>query len=167
VLIGAFIILGIQPGPRMMSEHPDIAWGLIASMYVGNVMLLAQNILLVPFFIWLLRVSRNVMPVVVATICVVGVYSVNFSMWDIWLMLIFTALGYIFKVAGIPGAPLVIALVLGQSAEMALRQSLVISMGSPEIFFTRPICIVVFTIAAACLLYPLIRDRMRGLEETE
>ena len=167
VLIGAFIILGIQPGPRMMSEHPDIAWGLIASMYVGNVMLLAQNILLVPFFIWLLRVSRNVMPVIVGTICVVGVYSVNFSMWDVWLMLIFTALGYGFKVAGIPGAPLVIALVLGQSAEFALRQSLVISMGSPTIFFTRPICIVVLGIAAACLLYPLIRDKLSGLEETE
>jgi putative tricarboxylic transport membrane protein len=167
VLIGAFIILGIQPGPRMMTEHPDIAWGLIASMYVGNVMLLAQNILLVPFFIWLLRVSRNVMPVIVATVCVVGVYSVDFSMWDVWLMLIFTALGYVFKLAGIPGAPLVIALVLGQSAEFALRQSLVISMGSPTIFFMRPISIVVFALAAACLLYPLIRDRLRGLEETE
>jgi putative tricarboxylic transport membrane protein len=167
VLIGAFIILGIQPGPRMMTEHPDIAWGLIASMYVGNVMLLAQNILLVPFFIWLLRVSRNVMPVIVATVCVVGVYSIDFSMWDVWLMLMFTALGYVFRVVGIPGAPLVIALVLGQSAEFSLRQSLVISMGSPAIFFTRPISIVLFALAAACLLYPLVRDRLRGLEETE
>jgi len=167
VLIGAFIILGIQPGPRMMTQHPDVAWGLIASMYVGNFMLLAQNILLVPLFIWLLRVSRNIMPVVVATVCVVGVYSVESSMWDVWLMLIFTALGYIFRVAGIPGAPLVIALVLGQKAEFSFRQSLVISMGSPEIFFTRPICIVLFAAAAACLLYPLIRERVRGLEETE
>lgn len=167
VLIGAFIILGIQPGPRMMTENPDVTWGLIASMYVGNGMLLFQNILLVPFFIWLLRISRIAMPVIVATICIVGVYSINFSMWDVWLMLIFTALGYGFKMAGIPGAPLVIALVLGQSAEFALRQSLVISMGSPEIFFTRPICIALFAIAASCLLYPMIRNRLRGLEETE
>jgi len=167
VLIGAFIILGIQPGPRLMTEHPDITWGLIASMYVGNGMLLAQNILLVPFFIWLLRVSRNIMPVIVATVCVVGVYSVDFSMWDVWLMLIFTALGYIFRVAGVPGAPLVIALVLGQSAEFALRQSLVISMGSASVFFTRPICVIVLATAAACLLYPLIRSKLRGLEETE
>jgi putative tricarboxylic transport membrane protein len=167
VLIGAFIILGITPGPRMMTEHPDITWGLIASMYVGNVMLLAQNILLVPLFIWLLRVSRNIMPVIVATVCVVGVYSVDNSMSDVWLMLLFTALGYGFRLAGIPGAPLVIALVLGQSAEYSLRQSLVISMGSPTIFFTRPICIVLFGLSAACLLWPLIRDRMRGLEETE
>jgi putative tricarboxylic transport membrane protein len=130
-------------------------------------MLLAQNILLVPLFIWLLRVSRDVMPVIVATVCVVGVYSVDFSMLDVWFMLIFTALGYCFKVTGIPGAPLVIALVLGQNAEYSLRQSLVISMGSPEIFFTRPISIVLFAIAGACLLWPLIRSRLRGLEETE
>jgi putative tricarboxylic transport membrane protein len=167
VLIGAFVLLGIQPGPRMMTQHADVAWGLIASMYVGNVMLLAQNILLVPLFIWLLRISRTVMPVVVASICVVGVYSIDNSMWEVWIMLIFTALGYGFKVAGIPGAPLVIALVLGQNAEYALRQSLVISMGSGEIFFTRPICIVLFAISAMCLLYPLIRNRLRGLEETE
>jgi putative tricarboxylic transport membrane protein len=167
VLIGAFVILGITPGPRLMTEHPDVTWGLIASMYVGNVMLLAQNILLVPLFIWLLRVSRDVMPVIVATVCVVGVYSVDFSMLDVWFMLIFTALGYCFKVTGIPGAPLVIALVLGQNAEYSLRQSLVISMGSPEIFFTRPISIVLFAIAGACLLWPLIRSRLRGLEETE
>lgn len=167
VLIGAFIILGIQPGPRLMTEHPDVTWGLIASMYVGNIMLLFQNIVLVPLFIWLLRISRNVMPVIVATVCVVGVYSVDFSMWDVWLMLIFTALGYVFRMAGIPGAPLVIALVLGQNAEFTLRQSLVISMGSPEIFVTRPISIAVFGLAAICLLYPLVRGRLRGLEETE
>jgi putative tricarboxylic transport membrane protein len=167
VLIGAFVLLGIQPGPRMMTEHADVTWGLIASMYVGNVMLLAQNILLVPLFIWLLRVGRQVMPVIVACICVVGVYSIDNSMWEVWIMVIFTALGYAFKSAGIPAAPLVIALVLGQSAEYSLRQSLVISMGSPGIFFTRPICIVLFAIALLCLTWPLIRDRMRGLEEAE
>jgi putative tricarboxylic transport membrane protein len=167
VLLGAFVILGIQPGPRMMTDHGDVAWGLIASMYVGNLMLLAQNILMVPLFVWLLRISRNVMPVIVATICVVGVYSIDNSMWEVWVMLIFTALGYAFKIAQIPAAPLVIALVLGQSAEYALRQSLVISMGSPMVFFERPICIVLLTITMLCLLYPLVRDRLRGLEETE
>jgi putative tricarboxylic transport membrane protein len=167
VLVGAFIILGITPGPRLMTEHPDVVWGLIASMYVGNVMLLFQNILLIPLFIWLLKVSRNVLPVIVATICVVGVYSVNNSMLDVWFMLLFTALGYGFKVTGIPAAPMVIALILGHDAEYALRQSLVISMGSPAVLFTRPICAVLFAVAAACLLYPLVRDRFRGLEETE
>lgn len=167
VLLGAFVMTGIQPGPRLMVDHPDVTWGLIASMYVGNVMLVAQNILLIPLLIWMLKVSRNVMPVIVATICVIGVYGVHFSMWDVWLMLLFTALGYLFKVADIPVAPLVIGLVLGQLTEYALRQSLVISMGSAEIFFTRPICIAVFALAAVSLLYPLIRDRLRGLEETE
>jgi putative tricarboxylic transport membrane protein len=167
VLVGAFIILGITPGPRLMTEHPDVVWGLIASMYVGNFMLLFQNILLIPLFIWLLKVSRNVLPVIVVTICVVGVYSLNNSMVDVWFMLLFTALGYGFKVAGIPGAPLVIALILGHDAEYALRQSLVISMGSPVVLFTRPICTVLFAVSAACLLYPLIRDKLNGLEETE
>jgi len=167
VLVGAFIILGIQPGPRLFSEHGDVVWGLIASMYVGNVMLLLQNILLVPFFVWILKISQSTLPVIVATLCVTGVYSVNNSLTDVWLMLIFTALGYGFKAARIPAAPLIIALVLGASAEYALRQSLVISMGSAGIFFTRPICIVLFLIAALCLLYPLVRNRLRGLEETE
>jgi putative tricarboxylic transport membrane protein len=167
VLIGAFVLLGIQPGPRMMTQHADVAWGLIASMYVGNIMLLGQNILLVPLFIWLLRVGRQVMPVIVASICVIGVYSINNSLWEVWIMLLFTALGYAFKSAGIPAAPLVIALVLGDSAEYSLRQSLVISMGDPLIFFSRPISIVLLLIAALCLLYPLVRNRLRGLEEQE
>ena len=97
MLIGAFVLLGIQPGPRMMTEHADVAWGLIASMYVGNIMLLAQNILLVPLFIWLLRVGRQVMPVIVASICVIGVYSIDYSMWEVWIMVIFTALGDAFN----------------------------------------------------------------------
>jgi putative tricarboxylic transport membrane protein len=167
VLIGAFIVLGIQPGPRLFTDHADVAWGLIASMYVGNVMLLAQNILLVPFFIWLFVISQKTLPVIVTSLCVIGVYSVDNSMWDIWLMLIFTVLGYGFKATGIPAAPLVMALVLGSDAEYALRQSLVISMGSPMVFLERPICVVLFLIAGACLLYPLIRARFKGLVETE
>jgi putative tricarboxylic transport membrane protein len=167
VLVGAFIILGIQPGPRLFTDHADVVWGLIASMYVGNVMLLLQNILLIPFFIWVLKASKDTLPVIVASLCVIGVYSVENSMWDVWMMLAFTALGYGFKVARIPAAPLIIALVLGQSAEYALRQSLVISMGSPWVFFSRPICIVLLSVAAICLLYPLVRQRFRGLEETE
>ena len=167
MLVGAFIILGIQPGPRLMTENPDVVWGLIAK-HVRRQRHAARPKYSPRSTVHLaVAVPRSLMPVVVATICVVGVYSVDFSMWDVWLMLIFTALGYIFRVAGIPGAPLVIALVLGQSAEFSLRQSLVISMGLPEIFFTRPICIVLFGIAAACLLDPLIIYRMRGLEETE
>jgi len=167
VLIGAFIVLGIQPGPRLFTDHADVAWGLIASMYVGNIMLIVQNILLVPFFIWLFVVSQRTLPVIVTSLCVIGVYSVGNSMWDIWLMLIFTVLGYGFKAAKIPAAPLVIALVLGSDTENALRQSLVISMGSPTVFFQSPICLVLFAIAGLSLLYPLIRPRMKAVVETE
>jgi putative tricarboxylic transport membrane protein len=167
VLIGAFIILGIQPGPRLFTEHADVAWGLIASMYVGNVMLLAQNILLVPFFIWLFVISQRTLPIIVMSLCVVGVYSVDNSMWDVWLMLMFTVIGYGFKASGIPAAPLVMALVLGADAENALRQSLVISAGSPFIFLERPICIVLLVVAALCLFYPMIRSRFKSVVETE
>ncbi|MCS0497173.1 tripartite tricarboxylate transporter permease [Ancylobacter mangrovi] len=167
VLIGAFIILGIQPGPRLFTEHADVAWGLIASMYVGNLMLLAQNILLVPFFIWLFVISERTLPVIVASLCVIGVYSVDNSMWDIWLMIAFTVLGYGFRASGIPAAPLVIALVLGPDAENALRQSLVISMGSPTVFFERPISLALLVVAFLCLLYPLVRHRFKSVIETE
>ncbi|WP_046866664.1 tripartite tricarboxylate transporter permease [Microvirga massiliensis] len=158
VLIGAFVLLGIQPGPRLFAEHPDIAWGLIASLYVGNVMLFVQNTAMIPFFVWLLMVSQRCLPVVVASLCFIGVYSINNVMSDVWMMLAFAALGYIFKICNIPPAPLIIALVLGPAAENALRQSLVISMGSPWIFFLRPISAGLLVLAAGSFFLPMLQS---------
>ncbi|MFC7400553.1 tripartite tricarboxylate transporter permease [Chelatococcus sp. GCM10030263] len=164
VLLGALVLLGIQPGPRLFTEHPDVVWGLIASLYIGNVMLLIQNTLMVPFFVWLLRVAQKVLPVVVATLCFIGVYSINNSMTDIWIMLVFAVLGYLFKLADIPASPVIIALVLGPIAENSFRQSLVISAGSPVIFVSHPISVTLLLLSAATLLYPLFR-RGRGMAE--
>ena len=160
VLLGAFILLGIQPGPRLFTEHADIAWGLIASLYIGNVMLFVQNTAMIPLFVWLLRVSQRCLPVIVTTLCFLGVYSINNSMIDVWMMLAFAALGYAFKVCDIPAAPLIIALVLGPAAENALRQSLVISMGSPWIFFLRPISGSLLALAALSFLLPPLQRRL-------
>ncbi len=164
VLLGAFILLGVQPGPRLFTDHPDVVWGLIASMYIGNFLLLVQNTVFIPVFVWLLKVSQRSLPVVVATLCFVGVYSINNAMSDVWMMLIFAALGYAFKAGKIPASPLIIALVLGQNTEYALRQSLVISMGSPWIFLTRPICLSLLVVSAFSLFFPLIRNRFKGSE---
>ncbi len=157
VLIGAFILLGIQPGPRLFTDHADIAWGLIASLYIGNVMLFVQNTAMIPFFVWLLMVSQRCLPVIVACLCFIGVYSINNAMADVWMMIVFAALGYVFKICGIPAPPLIIALVLGPAAENALRQSLVISMGSPWIFFLRPISATLLIIAAASFTLPRLQ----------
>jgi putative tricarboxylic transport membrane protein len=164
VLLGALVLLGIQPGPRLFAEHPDVVWGLIASLYIGNVMLLIQNTVMVPFFVWLLRVAQKVLPVIVATLCFIGVYSINNSMTDIWIMLAFTVLGCLFKYADIPASPVIIALVLGPMAEASFRQALVISSGSPLVFFTHPISAVLLLISALTLIYPLLR-RGPGMAE--
>lgn len=129
VLLGAFIMLGLQPGPRLFSNNPDIAWGLIASMYIGNVMLLLINTAFIPVFIWLLRISQKTMPVIVASLCVIGTYSIGNSLFDVLLMLIFAAVGVGFKILKIPPAPAVIAVVLGGDLEFSLRQSLAIFRG--------------------------------------
>jgi len=157
VLIGAFVLLGIQPGPSLFTEHADIAWGLIASLYIGNVMLFVQNTAMIPFFVWLLMVSQKCLPIVVACLCFIGVYSINNAMTDVWMMLAFGALGIVFKACGIPAAPLIIALVLGPQAENALRQSLVMSMGSPLVFFERPISGTLIAIAALSVFLPFLQ----------
>jgi len=160
VLLGAFIILGVQPGPRLFTQHPDVVWGLIASMYIGNLMLLILNTACIPVFVWLLKISQRSLSVIVATLCFVGVYSMENSMPAVWMMLLFTLLGFAFKLFSIPPSPLIISLVLGQSAEYALRQSLVISMGSPAIFFTRPICGVLMCASAIFLMIPLMKIKL-------
>ena len=166
VLLGALVLLGIQPGPRLFTEHPDVVWGLIASLYIGNVMLLIQNTVMVPFFIWLLRIAQGVMPVIVVTLCVIGVYSINNSMTDVWLMVGFSLLGYLFKVLEIPPSPLIIALVLGPMAEQSFRQALVISAGSPWVFFSHPISVTMLLLAAMTLILPRLKRRVTTIQQT-
>jgi putative tricarboxylic transport membrane protein len=160
VLLGAFILLGIQPGPELFTKHPDVVWGLIASMYIGNIMLIVLNTAFIPLFVWILKISRSCLSVVVTTVCFIGVYSIHYSMMDIWLMLFFTLIGYAFKANTIPPAPLILALILGARAEDALRQSLIMSMGSPVIFLTRPISVTLIVVSLAFLIIPQLKNRL-------
>src|ERR671914_1660042 len=139
VVLGGLIIWGLQPGPLLFTEKPDFVWGLIASMYTGNIIGVLMVLAFVPFFAAILRIPFAILTPLIIVICAVGSYAVNNSMIDIWYMLLFGVVGYIFKKLDYPLAPLVLALVLGDLAESSLRQSLIMSGGSIGIFFVRPI----------------------------
>ena len=161
VLLGAFVMLGIQPGPGMFTNHPDIVWGLIASMYIGNIMLLLINTAGIPVFVWLLKKSQASLSVIVTTLCFVGVYSINNSMFDIWVMLFFTIFGYACRISNIPLASLILALVLGKEMENTFRQSMVMSMGSPEIFLFRPISATLIIVTVLIIVLPPLLKKYR------
>jgi putative tricarboxylic transport membrane protein len=165
VMLGGLIIWGLQPGPMLFVDNPDFVWGLIASMYTGNVIGVLMVLTLVPLFAAILRIPFAILTPLIVVVCAIGAYAVHNSMIDIWYMLIFGVVGYVFKKLDYPLAPLVLALVLGDLAENALRQSLIMSQGSLAIFFTRPIAAVITVAAVALFVLPGITPwwrRMRG-----
>jgi putative tricarboxylic transport membrane protein len=162
VLVGALIMWGIRPGPLLFQENPQIAWGLIASMYIGNVMLLLLNIVLIPVFVRALLVPYSVLAPSVVVLCLVGAYAANNRMWDVGVMLVFSAVGLAMRKLGYSPAAFVAALVLGPLCENAFRQSLQISQGSFAIFATRPIAAVLLGVAVAALAAPALRYRGGG-----
>lgn len=151
VLIAALMIHGIPPGPTLVNEHPDVFWGFVASMYVGNVMLLALNLPLVGLFVNVLRIPYAYLYPLVIMFCVIGVYTVNNSIVDVWIMLVMGALGYFLRKFSLDPAPLVLGLVISPTFEMSLRQSLIMSNGDYLIFFQRPISLVLMAVAATLL----------------
>ncbi|HET8570124.1 MAG TPA: tripartite tricarboxylate transporter permease [Candidatus Limnocylindria bacterium] len=161
VLLAAFILYGLRPGPLLLTEHPEIFWGLIASMYVGNVMLLFLNLPAAPLFASLLRLPYSVIAAGILGISLAGAYSLNNSIFDIWVALAFGVLGYAMKRLGFPAAPLILALVLGPLLEMSLRQSLTISHGSLAIFATRPASAVLLLIGLLGLTGPALWRLLR------
>ncbi len=166
VMLGGLIIWGLQPGPMLFVDRPDFVWGLIASMYTGNVIGVLMVLTLVPLFAAILRIPFAVLTPVIVILCAIGAYAVHTSMIDIWYMLIFGVIGYLFKKLDYPLAPLVLALVLGDLAENALRQSLIMSQGSLAIFFTRPLAAAITALALAFFVLPVFMPwwrRRRGL----
>ncbi len=163
VMLGGLIIWGLQPGPMLFKEKPDFVWGLIASMYTGNVLGVIMVLAFVPAFAAILRVPFSILTPLIVSICAVGAYAVNDRMLDIWYMLLFGVVGYVFKKLDYPLAPLVLALVLGDLAENALRQSLIMSQGSLAIFFTRPISGAISAVALFFFALPLITPYWRRL----
>jgi putative tricarboxylic transport membrane protein len=156
VMLGGLIIWGLQPGPMLFIDNPDFVWGLIASMYTGNVIGVIMVLAFVPFFAAILRVPFAILTPLIVFVCAIGSYSVHNSMIDIWYMLIFGVIGYVFKKLDYPLAPFVLALVLGDMAENALRQSLIMSQGSLAIFFNRPISGVITAFALFFFAMPLL-----------
>jgi len=168
VLLGALMIHGITPGPLLIKNHPDLFWGLVASMYMGNLMLVILNLPLVGIWVQVLRIPYHILFPLIILFCLVGVYSINNSVVDIIIMIVFGLIGYFMKKTDYEGAPLILALVLGGIFENALRQSLMLSDGSLAIFFSRPISLGFLIAAIFILLIPFILRKKRlalGVDE--
>jgi putative tricarboxylic transport membrane protein len=153
VLLGAFLLWGLQPGPLLMSQNPEFAWGLIGSMYLGNVMLVLLNVFAIPVFANIARIPARIMVPIVILLCVIGTFSVNGSIVETWIMLGCGVIGFFMKLFGYSPAATVIALVLGPMAEETLRQSLIIS--GPSIFFTRPVSLLLVIVIGLLIAIPL------------
>src|SRR6478736_8110503 len=149
VLMAALMIHGVPPGPQLVTEHPDVFWGFIASMYVGNLMLLALNLPLVGLFVNVLRIPYAYLYPLIIMFCIIGVYEVNHSIVDVWIMLIMGIVGYLLRKYDFDPAPLVLGLVIAPIFELSLRQSLIMSNGNWLIFVERP---VAQALLALCLL---------------
>ncbi len=156
VLLGGLLVWGLQPGPLLFVEQKDFVWGLIASMYLGNIVGLIVVLLTVPWFAAILRIPFSIIAPVILVICAVGAYTVHSSMFDVWLMMGFGVVGYIFKKLDYPLAPLVLALVLGDMAENAFRQSLLGSSGSLLVFVSNPLVTSITALALVMLFWPLV-----------
>jgi len=156
MLLGALIIHGVTPGPLLLADHPQLFWGVVASMYVGNAMLLALNLPLIGIWVQLLRVPYSILFPLIILFCLIGSYSINNSSMDVLIMLVFGVIGYLMKKLSLEAAPMVLAFVLGPMLETALRQSLIKSKGSFSIFFTRPISAVCLILAIALLIMPML-----------
>lgn len=156
MLLGALIIYGMQPGPMLIHQHPDLFWGAVTSMYIGNAMLLILNLPLIGIWVKILKIPYPVLFPLILLFCLIGAFSLNNNVGEIGLMLFFGGVGYFMKKFNYEAAPLVLALVLGPMMENALRQSLIMSHGNVNIFFTRPISLGIVLVVVALLLLPLL-----------
>ncbi|MBX9903943.1 MAG: tripartite tricarboxylate transporter permease [Burkholderiales bacterium] len=156
VLLGGLLIWGLQPGPLLFVEQKDFVWGLIASMYLGNIVGLIIVLTCVPLFAAILRIPFSIVAPVIIVICAIGAFTVNNAMLDIWFMLLFGVMGYAFKKLSYPLAPLVLALVLGDQAEDAFRQSMLISQGDVRVFFSNGLVGSIMALGLLMLFWPLI-----------
>jgi len=156
VLLGGLLIWGLQPGPLLFVEKPDFVWGLIASMYLGNIAGLLIVLTTVPWWAAILRIPFAIIAPVIVVICAIGAYTVHNNIFDVYMMVVFGVLGYLFKKLKYPLAPLVLALVLGDMAETAFRQSMLLSKGSLSIFWSNPLVGSIVALALVLLAWPLI-----------
>ena len=163
VLMGAFIMYGIQPGPLLFEKRPDLVWGLVDSMYLGNVMCLILNLPLIGIFVRILYIPIGVLLPLILAICAIGVYSINGNTLEMFMALGFGIMGYVFRKIDIPLAPLILALVLGGIMEQSFRQAMTISGADPIVFVKSTICVVLLVAAVVLLLAPMLFAKVREL----
>jgi len=165
ILLGGMVIWGLEPGPLLFTQHSDFVWGLIASLYAANLFAVLINIAFIPAFIWVLKLPFTLLAPIIFLLCLVGGYAPTQDMHDVWLMILFGIVGYLMRKLEYPMAPAVLAIVLGPLAEPALRQSLLISNGSFEIFFTRPYSAPIMISALILLVLPLLKSLLVHLRK--
>jgi putative tricarboxylic transport membrane protein len=162
ILLGALVIHGLQPGPLMIVQRPEVFWGFVASMYIGNLLLLILNLPLVGLFVSVLRLPQHVLATLVLLLCLVGAFSLSNSYLDLWILVVFGVFGYALRKLSVDASPLVVALVLGPMMEKTLRQSLFIAQGSVADLVLRPLTLAILLIPAVALIVPpLLRLRRR------
>ena len=167
VLLGGLLIWGLQPGPLLFVEKKEFVWGLIASMYLGNIVGLIIVLTTVPWWAAILRIPFSIIAPVIVVICAIGAYTVHNNMFDVAMMLVFGVVGYVFKKLKYPLAPLVLALVLGDMAETAFRQSMLLSGGNLRIFWSNPLVGSIVTLALVLLCWPLVSKVMGRMRSRE
>ena len=161
VLLAAFIMYGLQPGPLLFEKRPDLVWGLIASMYIGNLVLLILNLPLVGVFVRLLYIPIGLLLPMVVSISAIGIFAVNGNIFELYLALGFGVIGYVFRKLSVPVAPLVLSLVLGGMMEQSFRQAMTISGADPAVFVRSPICIALLAASALALSIPFVAPLLR------
>ena len=162
ILLGALIITGIQPGPLLISQRPEVFWGVVASMYVGNFILLILNLPLVGLFVSVLRMPQHVLATLVLLLCLVGAYSLNNSLLDLWVLVAFGIFGYGLRKLAIDPSPLIVAMVLGPLMEKTLRQALFMERGNVLALIGRPLTAALLVIGVAALVAPPLVRWLRG-----
>ena len=163
VIMGGLMIFGLTPGPMLFKEHADFVWGLIASCWVGNVIGFFLVLIFAPLFAAVLKVRFSILMPAIIYVCAIGAYAVNNRVIDVYYMLIFGVLGYLFKKLDYPIAPMVLALVLGNMAEQAMRQALIMGQGNPIIFFQPPIALPIMLVALSIFFWPVISEWKKKL----
>jgi putative tricarboxylic transport membrane protein len=164
VLLGGLLIWGLQPGPLLFVEQKEFVWGLIASMYLGNVVGLVIVLTCVPLFAAILRIPFSIIAPIIMVVCAVGAYTINNAMFDVWMMVVFGIIGYVFTKLSYPLPPFVLALVLGDMAESSFRQAMLLSQGSVTIFWSNALVGSIMTLGVVLLFWPAISwvmDRVR------
>lgn len=165
ILLGVFIMFGMRPGPLLMTEYGDIVWSMISALLIANVFLLITNLLLIPLFVNAIRLVEKNLSVLVLALCCVGAYALNYSFFNVWLMLLFGLFGYMTKKFKMPTGPLILSVVLASSLESYFRQSLMLSKGSYSIFVTRPVSLVILLLILGTLVYSIISKQIKKTEK--